>query len=309
MRLSRCTRAASEDSVCAVRSPKLWLGLLSITTAATEGRGSRSSRVSDGLASAATRSTSAIVRISAPRVRLANSSSAITATAAMPAHITTSGTSGEKVRPKPTRTFLWILLAEPLEQRGHVHLIGFVVAGKRVHDDVHSGAKGELALARLARNEWQHRLAVAARRPGAGEVVRGDDDRGYAVAAARRTLRLVVVLVDRRHRLDPELSGIEAAGEVAQQEERLRQHVVLRHRLELGNIERGEARAQRHHAGAARLAARPRRRHHGIARLEQHGAAALHVGIDAREHLRRRSWRVRHDRPVDQRKERELVAA
>ena len=47
----RSPRAAS---VCALRSPKFWLGLLSTMTAATEGIGSRSSRVSDGLASAST---------------------------------------------------------------------------------------------------------------------------------------------------------------------------------------------------------------------------------------------------------------
>ena len=41
-------------SVCFVRSPKFWLGLLSTTTATTEDSGSRSSRVNDGLASAST---------------------------------------------------------------------------------------------------------------------------------------------------------------------------------------------------------------------------------------------------------------
>ena len=51
---SRSVSAARASSVCLARLPKFWLGLLSITTATTEGIGSRSSRVKDGLASART---------------------------------------------------------------------------------------------------------------------------------------------------------------------------------------------------------------------------------------------------------------
>ena len=40
-------------------------------------------------------------------------------------------------------------LAEPFEQRRHVHLVGLVVAGQRVHHDVDAGAEGHLALARI----------------------------------------------------------------------------------------------------------------------------------------------------------------
>ena len=77
MRPSRSASWARAASVCAVRSPKSWLALLSITTTATEVSGSRSSRVIDGLASASTNSASAIERISAPRLRANTSSSAI----------------------------------------------------------------------------------------------------------------------------------------------------------------------------------------------------------------------------------------
>ena len=44
-------------------------------------------------------------------------------------------------------------LPEPLEQCWHVHLIGFVVAGQRVHDDVDAGAEGHLALILAAADE------------------------------------------------------------------------------------------------------------------------------------------------------------
>ena len=53
----------------AARSPKPWLGLLSMMTAATEVSGSRSSRVNEGLASASTRQASAPARTKAPRAR------------------------------------------------------------------------------------------------------------------------------------------------------------------------------------------------------------------------------------------------
>ena len=74
MRLSRSTSVARAASVCALRSPKFWLGLLSTMTAATEGIGSRSSRVNEGLASASTISASASARIGAPRLRASSSS-------------------------------------------------------------------------------------------------------------------------------------------------------------------------------------------------------------------------------------------
>src|SRR5882672_10486551 len=76
-----------------------------------------------------------------------------------------------------TETQHVLLLAEPLEQSRHVDLIGLVVAGERVHHDVDAGAERELALTRLARHQGEHGLAVGSRRPGAGEVVRRDDDR------------------------------------------------------------------------------------------------------------------------------------
>src|ERR1700722_7011740 len=300
--LSRSTTPARAASVCCVRSPKLWLGLLSTTTTATELKGSRSSRVSDGLASASTTSASASARIVAPRLRDTNSNSARTTAAAMATHNTGSATSGANAIP---RFKLALLLPQPLEQRRHVHLIGFVIAGQRVHDDVDAGAERQLALARLAFHHRQHGLAVGPRRPGAGQIVRGDDDGGHAVAAARGASG--PVLVDVGQRLDPQPAGFEASGEVAQQIERLGQHVIARHRLEFGQIERGQDFAQLQHSGAARLATRTGRRDYGVAGVEQHGTAVLHVGVDALERCFRRRRCAGRDRPIDQRIERQLV--
>src|SRR5262245_25508328 len=130
-------------------------------------------------------------------------------------------------------------LSQPFEQRRNVDLVGLVVAGERVHHDVDAGAEREFALARLGGDERQHGLAVLAHRPGAGEIVRRDDDRRHAVAGARRAARRLV-FVDGGQRLHPQLAGAEAAGKVLQQVEGLGQHVVAPHRLELGDVERGE---------------------------------------------------------------------
>src|SRR5215475_13651405 len=89
------------------------------------------------------------------------------------------------------------LLSQPFEQRRNVDLVGLVVAGERVHHDVDAGAEREFALARLGGDERQHSLAVLAHRPGAGEIVRGDDDRGYAVAGARRPARRLLIIAAR----------------------------------------------------------------------------------------------------------------
>ena len=88
MRPRRSASAARAASVCFSRSPNSWLGLLSTTTTATEVSGSRSSRVSDGLASASTNSASAMVRTKAPRVRPNTISSEITNATAAAAHRT-----------------------------------------------------------------------------------------------------------------------------------------------------------------------------------------------------------------------------
>jgi hypothetical protein len=59
--------------------------------------------VSDGLASASATKPSAIARSHAPRLLITISSSAASVAAAIAAHSTSLGTSGEKVIPKPTR--------------------------------------------------------------------------------------------------------------------------------------------------------------------------------------------------------------
>ncbi len=85
--------------------------------------------------------------------------------------------------------------------------------------------------------------------------------------------------------------------------------MVAGNRLELGNVEGGEDRAQRQHARPAALAARPGRRQDRVARIEQDRAALLHIGVGPRQRLGRGARRVRHHRPIDQREEGKLVTA
>ena len=97
---SRSASAARAASVCCRRSPKSWLGLLSMTTAATEVSGSRSSRVIEGLASASTNSASAMARTNAARARAKTSRSESTSAIAAAAHTMYAGTRGEKEIPR-----------------------------------------------------------------------------------------------------------------------------------------------------------------------------------------------------------------
>ena len=102
IRLRRPTIAARASAVCRARSPKFWLGLLSTTTTATELSGSRSSRVSEGLASASTTRASASARTTAPRLRDTNSSNDRMQAAATAAQRTWVATSGAKATPRFT---------------------------------------------------------------------------------------------------------------------------------------------------------------------------------------------------------------
>src|SRR5882757_2128030 len=294
------TSASCAFAVSWLRVPKFWLGLLSITTAATEDSGSRSSRVKEGLASASRISASAATRTAAPRARESSSRTAITTIAASAIHSTIAGTRGVNAMP------YCILLSQPLDQGRRVDLVGLVVASQRVHHDVDAGAEGEFALPRFARRQRQHRLAVGADRPGAGEIVRGDDDRRDAVAAARR-LGCGFIVVLARQGFDPGLAGIEAAGEIAQQIECLGQHMLARHRLEFGHVERGKNLAQRLHGRRLRRAIVSRRRLDRDAGVEHDGAALLHVGVDTVDGVLRRFRCAGHHRPVDQGEERKFV--
>src|SRR6516165_9714050 len=67
-------------------------------------------------------------------------------------------------------------LSKPLQQGGHMHLIGLVVAGEGVHDHVDAGAQRHLALALAA---WDGRIEILAAfvaRPRGGKVVGGDEE-------------------------------------------------------------------------------------------------------------------------------------
>src|SRR6516165_8942989 len=103
---------------------------------------------------------------------------------------------------RPCPPYRTSLLPKPFKKRWNMDLIGLVVAGQSVHHDVDAGAESKFALARLAGHQRQHRLAVWSRRPGPGQIVRRNDDGGYAVAAARRAFGIsVFVLIGALQRL------------------------------------------------------------------------------------------------------------
>src|SRR5664279_5511905 len=168
---SRCFSVASASAVILSRLSRPWLALLSTTRATTVDSGSRSSLSSTGLARAATRASAARARSQPPRIRRQRpgrtSNAAITAMAISSG----SGRSGAKERDQFTT-----LLPQPLEQRGHVHLVGLVVAGQRVHDDVDARAVGHLALRGIAGDRRIEEGVAGVDGPGAGEIVLGDQD-------------------------------------------------------------------------------------------------------------------------------------
>src|SRR5918996_5887834 len=103
-------------------------------------RFSRSSSRSVGLASARIMAPSATARHDAPRERRDASSTTSNSASAPAAQKKAPGRIGEK---SIDQFVIGLLsLAKAFEQRGDVHLIGLVVAGQRIHDDVDAGAEG-----------------------------------------------------------------------------------------------------------------------------------------------------------------------
>src|SRR3546814_10489413 len=66
------------------------------------------------------------------------------------------------IAPPPSlgqRSLIRRSLTQPLQDEGHVHLVGLVVAGQRVHHEVDAEAIGYLALARPVRHHCIQRAA------------------------------------------------------------------------------------------------------------------------------------------------------
>ena len=175
MRLNRPTMAARASSVCRMRSPKFWLGLLSTTTTATELERVAILARQRGVGERAVPTSAQTGRADPQRRGCAKR------TAARP------GCSVTAKRPKNS----WTLTRGERDTEVHVcffwlpacssscwdtpHLVGLVIAGERVHHHVDAGAERHFALARLAFDHRQHPLAVDLHRPGAGKIVGRDD--------------------------------------------------------------------------------------------------------------------------------------
>ena len=122
-----------------VRSPIVWLGIVSTTTTATALSGSRSSRAATGWRARARRAASAS-RHSAPRCASTQAEQRQhEADGDRSAAESAAAASGSKA----TRNQFVLLLPQPFEQSRHVHLVGLVVAGQRVHHEVDAGAVGD----------------------------------------------------------------------------------------------------------------------------------------------------------------------
>src|SRR6185437_10242687 len=98
-------------------------------------------------------------------------------------------------------------LTEPLQDRRYVHLVGLVVAGQHVHDEIDSKAQRHLTLRLPARHDRISRPALAVDGPGPGPIIAADNDAGDTI---------IDPVLDG---LDPDLAGVRAARELVQQVE------------------------------------------------------------------------------------------
>src|SRR5207244_6271927 len=111
-------------------------------------------------------------------------STAAPASAAMIHHASNGAAASVKALPLIAAIIAPISLTEPLEDRRHVHLVGLVVAGQHIHDQVDAEAQRHFALRLAARHHREGRPALAVDGPGAGPIVAADDDAGDAVIDA-----------------------------------------------------------------------------------------------------------------------------
>ena len=167
MRPSRSTNAARTASVCLLRSPKSWLGLLSTTTTATRGHRlavfARDRRIGERQHDQRQRDARAPARRGCGR--------AADQRARARAQRRTPPTPHRRERAARMRAEVQLfLLAQSFQQRRNVDLVGLVVAGQRVHHDVDAGAESKFALARLAPGP----AAASADRPAASPRRRQD---------------------------------------------------------------------------------------------------------------------------------------
>src|SRR5258708_32469840 len=96
-----------------------------------------------------------------------------------------------------------------------MHLIGLIVASKRVHHEIDAEAIGEFALALTARNDVDQRAPLGVDSPRGGPVVAPDNYRRDTVATASRFGPPVGIAW--RKRFDPDFATVPSAGKLAQE--------------------------------------------------------------------------------------------
>mmetsp|Transcript_2043 Transcript_2043/g.3543 ORF Transcript_2043/g.3543 Transcript_2043/m.3543 type:complete len:318 (+) Transcript_2043:341-1294(+) len=120
-------------------------------------------------------------------------------------------------------------LAQPIQQRRHMHLIAFVVSSQHMHDQVHPKTIGQLALPLSGPTapHREERVAAGVHCPGRAPIVAANDHRRYPVIeiAKRHAFDLLCI---RQRRLNPDIPAHIAPRKILQQVERPCQHMILR---------------------------------------------------------------------------------
>src|SRR5437870_11441633 len=112
-------------------------------------------------------------------------------------------------------------------------LVGFVIAGERVHHEIDAPPQRKLMLALAARQKRIEALAIGIVCPARCEIVRGDDYRRDTVARPRRSRG--AIRGSRRQGLDPGRARRVAAEKAVDEIEGFCCHMVWRNGLERWN--------------------------------------------------------------------------
>ena len=187
-----------------------------------------------------------------------------------------------------------MLLTEPVDDGGDVNLIGFVIAGKRVHHPVDAEPIGHLPLAFAPWYDRGHRAAQAVDCPGAGPVIGADNHGGNPVIVASATA------------FDPDGPASPSAGEIVEQVKRLCQDMVLGRVCKCRYVETAHKPAQMKSRGTDATGS-VRCETAALPRVEQNSATGFQVLVQFAADLicqERLTWRYR---PIKQRKERQFI--
>ncbi len=120
-----------------------------------------------------------------------------------------------------------------------MNLVGLVVPGQHMHDQIDPKAIRDLALtfAGIAATDGIKRIAACIHCPGRCPIVAADDHRGDVVVEIAKRHAFDQFRI-RRRGFDPDITAVVTTGEILKQVEGARQNVVFGKRFKRRNVQR-----------------------------------------------------------------------